>query len=169
MSMIGIFRRLADSDLSRLLSNPALVHDYLELEEPSGGFGAFVEIDVDKAWHGIHFLLTNSTWGGEPPWNFIVSEGSTIGDEDVGYGPVRGFTSTEVRDIANALESLAPEQLSERFDPKAMMKAEIYPEIWDRPPAEDDTRSYVIDYYDSLRDFVAGAAASGEALLVYLA
>ena len=169
MSMIGIFRRLTDNDLSQLLSNPTLVHDYLALEEPADGFGAFVEIDVDKAWHGTHFLLTGSAWGGDPPWNFIVAGGSTIGDEDVGYGPARGFTSTEVREIANALESLTPEQLSQRFDPKAMMDAEIYPEIWDRPPAEDDTRSYVIDYFDSLRDFVAGAAASGEAWLVYLA
>jgi len=168
MGMIGIFRRLADSDLTSLLDNPTLVHAYLEQEEPAQGFGPFVELDVDKAWHGIHFLLTGTPWAGEAPWNFALAGGSTIGDEEVGYGPVRGFTSRQVRDIASALESLSPEELSQRFDPKAMMEAEIYPEIWDRPTEEDDTRAYLTNYYGSLRDFIAGAAGSGEALLVYL-
>src|SRR5215211_6398120 len=28
------------------------------------------EIDLDKSWHGIHYLLTKTDWEGEPPLNF---------------------------------------------------------------------------------------------------
>jgi hypothetical protein len=168
MSMIGNFRRLPDADLARLLAAPEEIADYLADEEPPEGFGSCANLDVDKAWHGIHFLLTGTPWAGDAPWNFIAAGGAEIGDVDVGYGPARGFTSSEVKEIARALASLPPEQLASRFDPKAMMAAEIYPTIWDRPPSEDDTLGYVREYYDTLRDFVAGAAAESEAMIVYL-
>ena len=168
MSMIGNFRRLPELDLARLLADPELIGDYLGDEEPPEGFGPFADLDVDKAWHGIHFLLTGTPWAGEAPWNFIACGGTEIGDVDVGYGPARGFTSAQVREIASALVSMPPERLATRFDPKAMMAAEIYPTIWDRDPKDDDTCGYVIEYYDALRAFVAGAAAEGEALLVYI-
>jgi hypothetical protein len=166
--MIGNFRRLPDSDLDRLLAQPEQVFEYLEAEEPPDDFGPFATLDVDKAWHAIHFLLTGTPWEGPFPWNFVVAGGVEIGDVDVGYGPARGFTSVEVREIATALGSLSPESFSSRFNSKAMMSAEIYPEIWDRPPEQDDTRGYVTGYYDALREFIAGAATEGEALLVYL-
>lgn len=41
----------------------------------------------------------------------------------------------------------------------------IYPAIWDRPSTEDDTRGYLLEYFAQLREFIVGAAATGEALL----
>src|SRR5579872_4450187 len=29
-------------------------------------------IDIDKAWHGIHYLLTGTAWAGSAPLSFIV-------------------------------------------------------------------------------------------------
>ncbi len=49
-----------------------------------------------------------------------------------------------------------------------MMRLEIYPTIWDRPRDVDDTLAYLLAYYDSLREFVAGAAGQGEGLIVYV-
>jgi hypothetical protein len=168
MSMIGNFRRLPEADLARLLADPDQIADYLGEEEPPEGFGPFADLDVDKAWHGIHFLLTGTPWAGAIPWNFVVGGGTEIGDVDVGYGPARGFKRSEVQAIAQALESLSPDQLAQRFDGKAMTAADLYPNIWDRPPDEDDTCEYVTAYYEELREFVMGAANEGEALIVYL-
>jgi hypothetical protein len=103
MSIIGCFRRLPNRDLERLLAEPGLVTGYLynaDGEEAEDGFGSFAELDVDKAWHGIHFLLTGAAWGDNRPECFIVASGREIGDDDVGYGPARGFTSSEVKQIA---------------------------------------------------------------------
>jgi len=172
MSMIGNLRRLSDADLSRLLAEPSLISDYLYSEDEEDAsdppFGEHADLDIDKAWHGIHFLLTRSAWEGELPLAFLVCGGTEIGDEDVGYGPARGFDSEQVRAIAKALEAIDPIEFRARFDPAAMTKAQVYPEIWNRPLEQEDTVGYLVDYYDEMRSFIAGAAKEGEALLVYL-
>jgi hypothetical protein len=167
MGMVLTVRRLGDADLSRLREQPALVTEYLG-EDPPDGFGPFADVDVDKAWHAIHYLLTGTAWEGEPPLNFVVTGGTEVGD-DLGYGPARALTSAEVRLVAAALQPLTPEVFLRRFNPVALTAAEIYPEIWDRPPEEDDTRGYVAEYYDRLRSFVIDVASEGEAMLISLA
>jgi hypothetical protein len=164
MGMIGSFRRLPVDDLDRLYADPALLVPYLE--DGSEGFGPFAELDVDKAWHGIHFLLTGSQWEGEPPLDFIVNGGKRIGDEDVGYGPARGFSPSEVKLVAAALSTIGPEQFAGRYNAEALARAKIYPEIWMRDG--DEARDYLVTYFDELRDFVIGAAESGEALVVFI-
>jgi Domain of unknown function (DUF1877) len=125
------------------------------------------ELDVDKAWHGLHFLFTGEAWSGEPPLGFIVAGGAEVGDEDVGYGPARAFTSAELREISAALERITRDELARRFDPARMMELGIYPEIWDRDPADDDTLEYLLEYFDLLKDFVSRGAGSGRAMLVF--
>ena len=126
------------------------------------------ELDIDKAWHGLHFLFTGEAWAGEPPLGFILAGGTEIGDEDVGYGPARAFTSAEVGEIAAAFDTLTRDELARRFDPARMMELEIYPEIWDRDPTDDDTLEYLLEYFDLLKEFVSRGAASGRGMLVYL-
>jgi hypothetical protein len=164
MGMVATIRRLGDSDLARLRGEPELVADYLAEEDPDG-FGPFADLDLDKSWHAIHFLLTGTAWEGQPPLNFLATGGTEVGD-DLGYGPARCLASAEVRELAKALEALPSETLLKRFNPAAMTAAEIYPEIWDRPPEEDDTRGYVAEFYGDLRSFVLDAAVEGEGLLI---
>jgi Domain of unknown function (DUF1877) len=191
MSMIGNFRSLSDDDLRALLENPARVEQLLYGDDLFAGTNGEVvslfggptsqppsepdeweqdgdadEIDVDKAWHGIHFLLTGTAWEGTFPLNFIVSGGKEVGDVDVGYGPARALTSEDVRRLDAALEPLTSEELERRFDPKQMSKLQIYPEIW--ADEDDDSLEYLIEYYTELRAFVRRAAERGDALLVYL-
>jgi Domain of unknown function (DUF1877) len=162
--MIGNLRLVSDEQLNDLLADPEQIEDFLyESDEPPSD-----EEDVDKAWHGIHFLLTGSAWGGEPPLNFLVSGGREIGDVDVGYGPARGFTSAEVAEISQALGQISSDDLRGRFDGKRLMDAEIYPEIWDRDPAEDDTVGYLVANFDSMKALLQRAATKSSGLLVYL-
>lgn len=133
----------------------------LMMEEGEGEVG-----ELDKAWHGIHYLLTGTAWEGDPPLNFLVTGGREVGDEDVGYGPARTLTPGETREIANALAALSDEQLRARFAPEEMMRLEIYPEIWDRDPAEDDTLGYLMEYMGQLRAILSSVVARGHGLLV---
>jgi hypothetical protein len=133
----------------------------LVLEEGEGDVGS-----LDKAWHGIHYLLTGTAWEGDPPLNFLVSGGQEVGEEDVGYGPARTLTPGETREIAGALAAVSDDQLRARFAPGEMMRLEIYPEIWDRDPAEDDTLGYLIAYVGQLRAILASVVARGHGLLV---
>ena len=123
--------------------------------------------DIDKSWHGIHFLLTGTADEGNPPLDFLVGGGAYVGDEDVGYGPARAFTSSETKAIERALALLSDEELERRFAPDAMMKAEIYPEIWDRTPPNDDPLGYLMEYVKVIREMLATVTARGHGLLVY--
>jgi hypothetical protein len=123
-------------------------------------------VDLDKAWHGIHYLLTGTAWEGDPPLNFLVIGGREVGDDEVGQGPARTYTAAESREIAGALAALSDAELRSRFAPDAMMRLEIYPEIWDRDPAEDDTLGYLMEYLGLLRTAVATVVERGHGLLV---
>jgi len=128
--------------------------------------GEGVMVDVDKAWHGIHYLLTGSAWQGEPPLDFLVNGGREVGSEDVGYGTARVFTASETRAIAGAVDRLSDDELRSRFSPDDMMAKEIYPEIWDRDPDDDDTLGYLIEHLGTLRETVATAVRNGHGLIV---
>jgi hypothetical protein len=168
MGMVCTFRRLPEVDLARLHAQPELIGAYLGGHSKLEGFGPHVDLDVDKAWHGIHFLLTGTAWEGEAPLDFVVTGGEPIGQQDVGYGPARGLSRAEVGALADALAPLSEDVLGARFDPEAMLATDIYPSIWDRDPADDDTRGYLLHYYATLRRFVSDAARAGEALIMFL-
>ena len=124
--------------------------------------------DADKAWHGLHYLLTKTAWGGEPPLDFIAVGGTPVGDEDVGYGPARVFTSAQVRQIHAALAPIDAAWLRARFDPEEMKRLDIYPDIWDRDADEDDTLGYCLENYVALKAFIADATQRGVGLVVFL-
>jgi hypothetical protein len=165
MGMVCNLRRLADADLARLFADPDRVPDYL-YRSPIEGFGPFVELDIDKAWHGIHFTLTGSEWEGEPPLDFLVRGGKPIGDVPLTYGPAQGLTSTQVRAVADALRPITSAELTAKFDPQAMNGLGIHPGIWGR--AGDRSQRWLVHYYDKLYAFCMTASDEGQAMVVWI-
>ena len=171
MSMVAYFRRLPNRDRERLLAEPELGTEYVHLadsiEDDEERFGPFVNLYIDKAWHGIHFLLTGSAEPADLPEGFIYTGGREIG-EGCGYGPARGFTSSEVKQIAEMLAAADEATLRSRYDPHVMTRDEVYPsDIWECWPPEDDPLGFLIDQYTELRKFIMDAAQADEALLAY--
>lgn len=123
------------------------------------------ELDLEKAWHGLHFLLTGMADGGTEPACFLLDGGEELGgdDDDV---HVRLLRPAQVRAFADHLAALTPDELTRRFDPARMTKLRIYPEIWQRSEEEDEPRRFLLDAFGELRDFVGTAAAAGDVLVV---
>jgi|MudIll2142460700_1097286.scaffolds.fasta_scaffold34605_3 hypothetical protein len=197
MSMIGNFRSASDEDIEALMKVPKRIElflygEYFNPPAKKRGLFSFLRrgnrdvaacsttpndtwapetdgpaFEVDKAWHGIHFLLCSSAWEGRHPLNFIVAGGTPIGDVDVGYGPARAYTSTEVAEIAQALQSITGDQLRAKFDSKVFFDNKIYPEIWNEP-VEECLDSYLLSYFEDLKAFVLKARDDGRGLVVYL-
>ncbi len=159
MSMIGNFATAADATIEALLAEPEGIDAFLY---PDDEAKAPPHLDVAKAWHAIHFLLTGDAWGGEPPLDFIASGGAPIGEVDVGYGPARAFTSAEVAAIAVALAPITEEALCARWDPSAIRAAEIY------AVDPDEEGGYVGGAFESLKAFVAAAARDRLGMIVYV-
>lgn len=70
--------------------------------------------------------------------------------------------------VAAALRGIDEAFLRSRFDPAAMKRLDIYPNIWDRDPAEDDTFGYCAEYFASLQAFVTRTAERGSGLVIRL-
>jgi hypothetical protein len=129
--------------------------------------GELADCDLDKAWHGIHYLLTGRADGGAPPLDFLLDGGQAV--EGGGEYGARVFTAAQTAEIAAALAPVDEATLRARFNPVEMTRLGIYPSIWDRAPGEDDVLGYCIDYYGLLKNFVQDAAARGFGLVVSLA
>lgn len=123
--------------------------------------------DLDKAWHGAHWLLTGSVWEGEPPLDFIVRGGTDLDYDGPWNQPPRTFMPAETRAIADALARVSDDELRARYKPDEMMKAEIYPEIWDRQPdGIEDPQQYLMSTLADVRAAVNDAVGRGWGLIV---
>jgi hypothetical protein len=132
------------------------------------GEGEGLVADLDKAWHGVHYLLTGSDEEGNPPMDFLMADGTLIGDLDVGYGPARAFAPEEVAAIAAGFATVTDVDLLARYDGRAMSALEIYPDIWGLDADDDSSREYLHEHLVVLRLAVAEAARRRFALIAVL-
>ena len=124
--------------------------------------------DLEKSWHGIHYLLTGSAWEGDPPLDFLVNGGRQVGRIDPEHGPVRAFRADQTRAIYESLSALSPYELRKRFNGRDMTAKEIYPDIWTRSVLEEDSLRYLMDHLDKLRAFLRQTVEAQLGLLVFL-
>ena len=156
MSMLGDFRLLPTAAIDDLAARPESALEFLYDEEVA----VTDRMSVEKAWHGIHFLLNGTAWEGEAPLDFIVRGGRELG-HDAGYGPARGFSAKELKGICAALEPFIPGVLRKRFDIEALLECAIYPNTWVGGEGE-----WLIDTFAQLKRFLASGATRGLGLVV---
>jgi hypothetical protein len=161
MGMIGNLRPAADTEIEWLLANPSGITRFLFGSEADGR----ERVSLDKAWHAIHFALTGSRLGGGEPLNFLVAEGQPVGEVDVGYGPARVLTSSQVRAIADALGPITPEEVGHRVDLARLDDEVIYPGNWQRNGRGVD---YVVANYRDMRNLIVRLADQGLGLVLYI-
>ena len=118
-------------------------------------------LNLEKSWHVLHYLLTGKVEDAPPPLGNAILGGKEIG-EDFGYGPARFLTPQQVHEVAAALVLISKDDLSARFDLKAMKAARIY------PISDESELELAQGYFEQLSRYYAGAAASGNAMLLWV-
>ena len=122
-------------------------------------------LSLDKAWHGVHYVLCGVAQLGRSLLSQAVLGGTDIGDDDEGfsgYGPARYFTA-QVAALSEALSAPDVEQFAAaRFDAARMSALQIYPG-W-----QDGDAEWVMDSLEKLRAFYADAHAKGNAIVTCL-
>jgi hypothetical protein len=159
--MIGNVRPASDAEIERLLADPRQITRFLYGAEA----GSRERLDLDKAWHAIHFILNGTRLGGDPPLDFLVSEGTQIGDVDVGFGPARALSSDAVRHLAEALAPIEPQEFQRRIDLCRLDEMAIYPGRWQRDGLDVD---YIVSNYRALRDLIGRLAGERLGLILYI-
>lgn len=159
MGMICVCRRISPGQLQQVLDKPEAVEELF--------FGEEVRedptyLDIDKAWHGIHFLLNGDPWKGEGPLFNAVLGGTEFGD-NISYGPARYLTPAQVRETAEALRRIDDAELRTRYSFQELDDAFIYPTVWVRDG--DEGMDYTMHYFVRLREFFLAAAENGQAVI----
>ncbi len=122
------------------------------------GMGA--ALSLDKAWHGVHYLLCGEADADSTILSQAVLGGTEFGD-DLGYGPARYFAQAKVSLTAHELTRDDLEvQMKARFDPAQMSRAGIYPRLWAATDAD-----WLMEEFRRLRTFYADAGAGQFALV----
>lgn len=162
MSMILGLIPVTREAITGLHASPDTVIDFIQ--------GAKNGCDLDKAWHGIHFLLSGDEWSGPLPEGMLLAGGRPIGDVDVGYGPARALLPEEAESFQRAIEKISDAEFDARFDAKKLLDHSIYPEIWDRDlKGEPDGRPYLNEYFKVLKQFFADAVKEKQGVVVFMA
>jgi hypothetical protein len=165
VGMVLIGYRLSAQEMQAVLDDPMTVEKLLfgdddeddaEMPEP--------ELDIDKAWHGIHYLLTGTAWEIGEGAGAAILGGDEVGDDN-GYGAARLLSPDTVAAVAAGLDRLDLETLRTRYDPDAMAAVELYPNIWS---GRDEFDSYLALHFVELCRFYRAAADNGQAVLLAL-
>ena len=121
------------------------------------------DISVDKAWHGVHYLLCGAVEPGATIASQAVIGGVEVG-EDLGYGPARYFDVDKVNAIANELSrpNLEAEMIA-RYDPAGMVRVGIYPNGF-----EANDLDWLMTEFRRLRQFYVDASAAKLAVVTVL-
>lgn len=122
-------------------------------------------LDIDKAWHGLHFLLTGTADEGEEPASHLLRGGEPLDDE----GEVRALQPPEVRRFAEHLSALTPARLARRYDPERMTRLEIYPAaIWMQASPDTSPLEWLTECFVDVQRFVNAAAAADDGLIIHI-
>jgi hypothetical protein len=152
MSMIGNFLAISAEKLEELMRDPEPIGPFLAATiDDQDELGADF-LDVDKSWHGIHFLLTGSVREGDAPLKWVIFAPSELG-EDLGYGSARVLKADEVAEVSKALAPVTPDKLKRKCDWNLMNDSEIYPQGW-RAGDED----YIAENFAALKKLYESAA-----------
>jgi hypothetical protein len=125
--------------------------------------GKGASISIEKAWHGVHYLLCGRAEPGADLISQAVMGGTDVG-EDLGYGPARYFDAAKVAAIANELTrpNLETEMMA-RWDPDQMTNLGIYPAVFE--PGDDQ---WLMDAFRKVRQLFVDASAANLAVVTCL-
>jgi len=122
-------------------------------------------LSIEKAWHGVHFLLCGHQDTDHTLLGQTVLGGREIG-EDLGYGAARFLEPLEVREISAALAKVGTGEMRGNFDPQKMKSLMIYPGGWDEN--EERNWEWLLDAFVQVKGYYRLAADRGFAMLQYL-
>jgi hypothetical protein len=135
-------------------------------------------VDLDKAWEPLHFLLTGTALEGEEPACYLARGGEelveelddALSDEQGVYSSIRVLAPDQVAAFDRHLSSLTIDELRSRFDLNRMVELRIYAKRRStKAPTDDDrTLDHLIEAFEDLRRFVRETAASDAGAIAYL-
>lgn len=123
-------------------------------------------IDLDKSWHGLHFLLTGSAEATGEPLSMLLNAYPKA-EPDNPQSPFH-LPAAAMAAFHEAISALGDATILDRLDPQAMQEADIYvASVFAADPAM--ARDYLAENLSILRRLAALAAKEGLGAIAQLA
>lgn len=162
--MVGEYIRLKPEDLTRAITDHEWARDMIDAlwdAEDEGEARDTRLFDVDKAWHGIAFVLDRAGL----PTAIVFGDEQVPGADDWGYGPPSTLSPERVRELAADLASLDVLAAVGAVSATDFVEAEIYPvDLWQG----SNGHPYVAQHLAQLTRFFSEAAQAEMGMLVWL-
>jgi hypothetical protein len=173
MSAILILKRISKEQLRELLAMP--VQERREVYLPEDYVSPEDFIDLDKAWHGIHFILTGTIENGLPPSCYLLTDGIVVGpsvlnnsntDRERILGEIdRALLNEQVKSFSEHLDTISDDEIKQRFFRSIPSMQDVYPGGWKVYP--EDYCLYLLDNFNILKSFIRETNESGKDLLIH--
>ncbi|SRR6266571_3059386 len=120
-------------------------------------------LSLEKSWHGIHYLLTGVTKGGQPPLSWTVLGDKEIPDTGklMGYGPAHVLTARQVSSVSKVIARFTKDKFLRKFNLKVMKSAQIY------TVRSTGDVEYLWTYFQKLKAFYLEATKQQNGMLSY--
>jgi len=132
---------------------------------PEFASGELQTLELDKVWHGVHYLFTGSEQPTPEPAGFLMA-GTELEARDLDYGRI--ISAADIRAVDTQLRSLSDAELQARYQPEHMNMLDVYGKPWHPDPDMEEDLAFLMSAIAELRPFVAEAAARNEGLFVTL-
>ncbi|HBF2809287.1 TPA: YfbM family protein [Clostridioides difficile] len=162
MGMIGCYTKISEENVFKLQQAEENLQDFVFEDANENS-----TINIDKAWHAIHFTLTGCPFGGDDDNIFskLVLSGNILMEID-GEFPVMLITANDVKKLSKAMNSLEEQAFRKRFNINEMLENNIYPVMNDE--SEDDFFEYVWANLIELKKFIQEASDAGLAVIFFI-
>ncbi|WP_167571817.1 YfbM family protein [Aquimarina algiphila] len=163
--MIGNIVRVSQNELNTFLENSELFENKIYSEE---NYDAEWNLDLDKSWEGIQYLLTGKGMAELEEPNILTRAFFSFQildeEQDLGYGPAQYLTSEQVTETNSELQKLDIDKLKNKVSGTDMIEKGIYPEIW----TESEAMEFLFDTFKDFLDFYKKASENNEAILSFI-
>ena len=139
-------------------ASPEDIRRWLQRDADLTELPSFHELNLDRDWDALHYLLTGSEKPGRGPLAFL----STGGQEVQRGANERLFRPSRVRQIHTALARLPITEVRRRFKPVMMEEKGVYRGTWDHDPPYEGA---LFDLVKELKVFLRRAGEQGEWLV----
>jgi len=141
----------------RALPNPELtLHDAFGFDDYEGPSDPWLRLELDKSWHGLHYLLTGEKYGFDTPLGAAI-----FGGERNEY-EAHFLSSVEVARISHLLGALKDVDIKQRLETWRPSGHEVYGVgDWSDP----SVRAHYLRLFHELRQFYADASRRGASIV----
>ena len=124
------------------------------------------EIDLDKLWDILNFLLTGGNKNDDHPLSFLGRKWPPLCNLPDLLGPPMAIDAGAVNRFSDALKAVSDEDLLATFNSEAMVKSRVYfKEFLENDATE--VKAELLVWIQELRPFIGHAASANEAMIMY--